>query len=148
MASEALTALIDDLIREKTFSLEAVDAIKALRDKAKALEDGLYVSRTDLEKERGKVTTLESEKSAWKARESAVASRDAAVAEREKKITELEKSSAVAAAKSEIWSDAFHTIFKNTVVRRNVSSNVPLMASGSSYPTTASGSEFSEVEAS
>jgi len=42
-------------------------------------------------------------------------------------LAQSEKKVAVAEAQSVVWSDAFHTIFRNTVVRENTSRSVSLM---------------------
>lgn len=129
-ATDNLTAAIDELILGKTFSLDGVEAIKKLRDRAAVLDAQLATAQaqnSDLSKQlsnsREQVATLT-------ANASAVTLREATVMVRESKITELEKSAAVSAAKSDVYSTVFNTIFRNTVVRESMTKQVAVPYSG------------------
>ena len=125
MSSELITA-IDRLVEEKTFNLDALEAIKDLRDKASRLEatvelleaqgkkhkentDKLIKENNDLmdswNKQNAKVAELEArEKLAWEA------------------IYRAEKHEAVA----EAYKDALRTVFKPHAVREQVIQNIPV----------------------
>lgn len=122
-----LTKLIDTLVQQKTFSLDAVGSIKELRDKAADLETKLkkaeeYGKRRDMELQQNAATigARDLQVKRWETREKELS-------EREAKVTDLEKSTAVAQAESHVMRDVFHTIFRNTIVRETTNRDVPVV---------------------
>ena len=121
-----LTALIDQLVQDRTFSVEGVEAIAALRERAADLEsfnDGLERATTELRREKelaeGGASRLETELKLCRDREDAVA-------EREDKVTALELNAACAQARAETFKECFGIVFKNTEVRREMFGSVPV----------------------
>ena len=126
MPSDELTKLIDSLVEQKTFGLDALGPIKDLRDRAAKQEALLRTSADEIRELKtqgyqkdGQIARLANEVKDW-------TQRLAEIENRERKIFELEKASAVAVAQSDIWSNAFHSIFKNTVVRETINRDIPL----------------------
>lgn len=132
MATDELTKLIDTLVEQKTFGLDALGPIKDLRDKAARQETALNNAnnsileyRRDMAAKDAEISRLQSDINDW-------SQRQAEMENRERKVFDLEKASAVAVAKSEVWGDAFHSIFKNTIVRETINRDVPLVRGYSS----------------
>lgn len=138
MPMNDLTTMIENVVREKTFSLDAVQAIEEIRKKAAKLEADLETSRSETKNYGAQLSTAKAEIAEWSIRSSAIDARDKAVAEREKKITELEKTSAVAAAESSILRGVVDKVFANRTVRESILTDQPVAytASGSTYPST------------
>lgn len=137
---EKLTQLIDELVSEKTFNLDAVEGIQKLRERAEALETKSVSLEEKLEKEEGKSVKeivkndkLLQELSEWRSRESSLS-------EREKKITELEKAKAVAQAESATFEKCVGLVFRNTMLRKDAFGQVPV-ADNNGYTTAQSTSE-------
>jgi len=123
---EKLTKLIDDLVNQKTFSLDGLKAVEELRKRACDLERTLENAHGRIISMEGVLTETSTELAILRGRENEIVKKDAAIKARESAIFELEKGKAVADAKSEVWSGIFHTIFKNTVVRENVTRSLPV----------------------
>lgn len=137
---DELTKLIDQMVHEKTFSMEGVEAVKALRDQAVALEDQVENllqdhenDKRDLDGFKAKVLRLEKEGSDLRSRESAVI-------EREKKMTELEKATAVANAKADTFKECVGLVFRNATLRREMFGQQPV-ADNSGFTTSQPKSE-------
>jgi hypothetical protein len=124
--ADDLTKFIDALVEKKTFGLEALGGVKELRDKAVRLE-------ADLSRANQRIADFAQEVAAANRviehRDSDIRSwtqRQAELENRERKIFDLEKASAVAVAQSAVWDDAFHSIFRNSIVRETINRSVPL----------------------
>lgn len=127
---------LDELITSSTFSLEALDGIKAMRDKLveaeanysaqlernEKLADELRDTRATLVKLREEIARLEA----------VVASNAHLVEQGRKAIAEADKQQAVAAA----YRDAMQIVFKPNTMRETVQSAVPLSVPGNNYPLT------------
>jgi predicted RNase H-like nuclease (RuvC/YqgF family) len=131
--TEQLTAVIDDLIRERTFSLEGVESIKKLRDRAAALEAELKRAVDTVAAETKRNAELTATNEVLKARDQGMTKRETDVTAREGRITALEKDTAVAQAKADTLNNVFSTIFRNTIVRETANRQVAPGPSGS-YP--------------
>jgi hypothetical protein len=138
MAADELTKMIDTLVETKTFGLDAIDGVKALRDKAADLEKkliaaGVAAANTSeaVAKQNAAINQQLATIAAWEKREAELRAREA-------KMTELEKSVAVESAKSFVWDTCFSRLFANRVVRESTTSNIPTSycPPGSSYPVT------------
>jgi len=102
--------LINELVEQKTFSLDALDRVKTLRDQVGELEmkrDTLMGQNDTLQRENNRVKTIES----------SLSERERAVTEREKNITTLERETAVAKAESAVYRDVVTRMFANRIVR-------------------------------
>lgn len=137
---DELTKLIDQMVQEKTFSMEAVSAINVLREKAEAMEETIKVSKeahedcakryNELSDEKSK---LQNQLSTWKIRESEIA-------KRETYIQQLETAKEVSKAKEDTFRECVTLIFRNTLVRDDMFGTKP-MADSSGYVTPQNTSE-------
>lgn len=121
-----LTRAIDALVEQKTFSLDALEAIKALRDKAGELEKNAAAQATTITRLGEEVVEARRQNEAHLQRKGAIDKRETDVAARELKIGELEKSAAVTAAVSATWSACFDKLFANRIVRERLQTSVPI----------------------
>lgn len=131
----AILELIDDIVAKNTFSLEALDSIKALKDKVQEQEKSI----TKLEEQKKQSSdlynstyadTIELRKTINELREE-----NRKLIEQEEKakasIYEAEKQAAVAAA----YKDAMQIVFKPHTVRESVVGSKQLMTP-SGYPSS------------
>lgn len=141
---QKLTEMIDALVAEKTFSLDGVKAIEALRVSAEGLQKKLAsaIEQSDSYlKGREEMTALAASRAAevasWQTREAAISKRELAM-------TELEKRSAVSDARAETVKECFGLVFRNAVVSETAMRNVPLVQpspGGGSYVSSGNESE-------
>lgn len=120
MATENLVQMIETLVQEKTFSLDALEAIKNLRDKAEKLQDELEKTQrtlADTQSRRSALTAenalLTEELNVWKNRESAILSR-------EKTMYALEQRTAVAEAQANAFLLSMKITFAPNMVRNSL----------------------------
>ena len=125
-AQNELSALILKTVEEQTFSLDAVKAIGAIRDRAIALESALAASERTVAEQRLQIAERTEAVNAHLRRQTELIERDKVVAAREMKITDLEKNAAVAQAQFSTLNAVFSTIFANRVVRENTLSSMPV----------------------
>ena len=138
-----LLELIDSIVAKNTFSLEALESVKRLKDKVKSQSDlieRLEKSNSDLQLENKNWQTkfrTESEKaSEYKTKyEELLKQEDAA----KKAIYEAEKQAAVASA----YKDAMSIVFKPAFVRESVVANKQIMSPTGYFQTVP---ESSSVE--
>lgn len=124
--ADKLTDLISEMVREKTFSLEAVQAIEQIRSRASELEARLAAANDALaskDKQIAKYAAEESERSADRER---LKTQLVALAEREKKITELERGTAVAQAEARVLDRCLDRLLGNRIIRETLTSSVPI----------------------
>jgi hypothetical protein len=133
-----LTNLIDTLVQQKTFSLEAVGLIKDLRDKAADLENKLKNSqvngehqRRDIQNNEAAIRRQNDELAKW-------AKREADIQAREAKMTELEKMVAVETTRATVYSVCMDKMLANRIVRESIQHSEPhtYIRPGDSYPQT------------
>jgi hypothetical protein len=130
-----LSALISKTVEEQTFSLDAVKAIGAIRDRAIALE-GSLAATTRLADDRAEQLAKQAEVvRGWEAKSAAMDARASTLVAREAKITELEKTTAVAQAQFTTLDNVFSRIFANRQIRESTLTSAPIaqQASGGSY---------------
>ena len=135
MNSVDLLKQIDDLVASKTFGLDALDGIKAIKDSlTKQLAETEHLS----EKVRARDKEIESlkETNGWQARKidslTAQAKANADTVEKSQAaIYEADKHRAVA----EAWKEAMQTVFRPSAVRETVWQSVPVSqhSNGVSY---------------
>lgn len=132
-----VSALFNKLLVEKTFSMEALEGIKVLRDKAVKLEEDLkkaLYSRDQYERELQRATQqIQNNES----KKDALAAREAVVSKRETDMTKLEINSMVASAKFEVMSQFTSLLLKNRQIREEAMGSTPMPAIGGGYPTSA-----------
>lgn len=127
-----LTKYIDQLVTDKTFSLDGLAAIQNLRSKAEEQEkkiDRLVAAATT---DQATISRITAERDALKSAEATLAARTEAVTAREAKIFEHEKTAATANASYSALQFAFQTVFRNTVTRESV--NKAVVAGQGGYP--------------
>lgn len=137
--------MIDELVEQKTFSLDALSAIKALREEAKVQAAEIVKLKDSVKYQEAEKQRFERDLRHAESKLDKIAAREQAVAERESKITQLELDKAVASASLTSFKEACGMFLKNTIVRESVSSNArrPMPGPTGSYPIISdeSGSE-------
>ena len=119
-ANQQLTELIDQLVAQKTLSLDALDGIKALKDRAVRMEAELRERDTNLEnicKLRAIDQNIIKE---LRANVERVEEREHAVAQREAKVHQIELERAVATARASTFEQAMKIVFAPNMVRNAV----------------------------
>lgn len=137
MSNYELTRVIDDLVQKKTFSLDALDAVKDLKARAESMEKTLQSRESEIRDIRAKneehiatINNLKSQVEQHKLREANLLEREKAA---DKAIYEAEKHKAVADAIRE----SMQTVFRPAAVRTEIHRSVAVPAGGmNSYPTT------------
>lgn len=123
---DELTKVIDKLVEQKTFGLDALGAIKDLRDKAAKQEENLKDAKREIDERRGAEIRASNEVKRLTFVVNDWTQRQAELENRERKVFDLEKASAVAVAESKVWDRAFSSIFKNTIVREQINRDIPV----------------------
>lgn len=129
MSSE-LVQIIERLIEEKTFSVEGVKAVEALREKAVSLEVALERTRNTLDDRNAELIRLRSEAATkdqllmeWGARERSLVAREK---DADKAIYDSEKHQAVA----NVWQQAMSMVFKPAAIRTEIQRQVAVPVEG------------------
>jgi uncharacterized protein (DUF3084 family) len=130
---KTLESVINELIENKTFTLEAVEAIKKQRDELISANDKI----TSLNKTNGeqyqRIQDLTSENNKLSSREQSVFNRETTVAEREKKATELEITSKYQRERGDEMKGLIQTMFTNTLLRKSFTRNISGNGSTGAY---------------
>ena len=134
---EELMKMIDDLVSKQTFSLEGLKAIQKLKDEFNNLQDKydrLLTVKEDLNKEvvqvTDRLTKISKEYDQLQKRETDVLTREAKL-----NLIDLELKLTKESKAEFRW--MFEMIFKNTIVRENISGNVAATPGPTGmYPTT------------
>ena len=133
MSSYELTKAIDALVEKRTFSLDALEAIKQLRDKAEEQEVTLKRRDSEIADILAKNQQLHNEVSKLSGQLQAIETRESAVAAREKDadkaVYEADKQKAVADTLR--W--AFETTMRPAAVRTSIQRNVAVPVAGSDH---------------
>jgi uncharacterized protein (DUF3084 family) len=125
-AQNELSALIARTVEEQTFSLQAIEAIGKIREKALALERSLASTEAVLVAKDRDIGDRDRKLAVFGSREAELVARESAVAARETKIAELEKTTAVAQGKFDVLQGVFHTVFANRIVREQTLTSTPI----------------------
>jgi len=146
--TDKLTDVIDEMVRNKTFSLDALEAVKGLKDRAieqeKKIErlDSLLATRAESE------ARLRAENSTLQRTIDDHAKNEISLREREAKVLTLELAEARSTATAGALREAFGIVFKNTTIRESVQRStavaVPGTATSMGFPATVP--EHSTVE--
>lgn len=125
MSSDLIRA-IDRLVEEKTFNLDALEAIKELRDKAAALEDQVddLIKRTD--KLRGEIREYEKSAAENNAHIEKQNTKIAALEAQEKQAFESIFNAQKHEAVAEAYKDALRTVFRPHSVRETIARSFPI----------------------
>lgn len=138
---EEINKLVDDLIVEKTFSLEIVEKIKKMRDDFLAMEE----KEKQTSERNSELTTQNSklveENNRLKAHDEGVTNREKVVAEKEAKQALQDLKLEHAVDKHKEMKELLGIVFKNPVVRETAykNTNVPVAQNG--YVSNFAGSE-------
>ena len=124
--ADKLTDLIAEIVKEKTFSLEAVQAIEQIRAKAATLELNLQGAREETRRAESEIAALSAERAAHRTAETTLEARQKAVAEREKKMTDLERETAVSKAEARVLDNCLSRLLGNRQIRETITSSVPI----------------------
>lgn len=144
-STHELSEMIDALVREKTFSLDAIDAVKALRDKAKDLEETVKQQKVSLEASKIYTDGIERENGALRREIESLSKIHDGIAEREAKVVENEKLAAVAKAESAAYKHALETVFRPNTVRERVVDNIPIAVDNGGYSSVSTYSKSKDV---
>ena len=134
----ALTSMLEDVINDNSFTVQAMERMKAALTKAASLEADLAEVKRELEyvvgqkvEQAGIIAKLNGKLLKYQARENELVAR-------ENKMAVLEKDTAVAQAESRVYDKVFNTVFKNTTVRENMYGNTSAYSNGcyQSVPTS------------
>lgn len=131
--------LIEQMVQEKTFSLDALEAVKKLRDAAGIQSARLMQLEKDLETFNKVNAELKTANATLLSRVDTLTAREVAVASREATMTKLELERAVALAKAETFNHCFDKVFANRQIRESVTEvgNRAIMNPNNSYPSSA-----------
>lgn len=140
-ANTQLSNMIEELVQQKTFGLDALDAIRALKSRAELLE-------SEIKRKDDQITALSSavqekdERLAVQQRElSKIGAREDAVAAREAKIHTHEMTAAVAQARAGAFEQSMKIVFAPNRVRDSVQS-FGQVANGQGFSTPVSDSRM------
>ena len=123
---DKLTQLIDQMVQEKTFTMEGVTSINMLRERAKGLEEENLRLLETQEKYAETISLSSQEKAELRGQLKAWGERVKELTEREEKITHLEKVAAVETAKSETYKECVSLIFRNSIIRQDMYGQTPI----------------------
>ena len=121
-----LIKLIDELIHEKTFSLDAVEAVKNMRDIAQGLEKRNKELKKDALTHLAKVNEYEDRITVLRSKDEDWREREAKLIKHENKAEELRLSNAVSNAKAETYKECVSLIFRNETLRREMLGSIPV----------------------
>lgn len=144
--SNKLMEQIDALVAEKTFSLDAVNAITAMRNAVIDLEEEVRVLTSKLDLERKAVAQRDqlNKELGEKLQHAQAAQKEAEKAAEAYRKQGIEGQCAVAELKG--YAAALQTIFKPSVVRETVQKTVPIPVLQGGYTSIQPHSEFSNIE--
>jgi chromosome segregation ATPase len=133
-ANTQLSNMIEELVQQKTFGLDALDAIRELKSRAELLE-------SEIKRKDDQITTLtqdcqaKNERLAAQEKELAkISAREIAVAARESKIHQNELIAAVAQARAGAFEQSMKIVFAPNRVRDSVQSWGSVANNGMSVP--------------
>lgn len=136
--SQDLLKQIDDLVASKTFNLDALDGIKALKDSLKQTLDNLEATKDLLKQEKAATAKLNARVSELEASKSDLQAKIIGMTDLATKGSEAIWQKQIAEASANAYKDALYTVFKPNAVRETIQHTTPVMASsnGNSYPQT------------
>ncbi len=123
-AKEDLLKSIETLVTEGTFTLEALEGIKDLKNKAEKLASELDKTKKDLASSEESNSRLSDVVSTLQKRNNELSARESAVEAREAQVTILEKVAAVAQAESAVWEKATRIVFAPNTTRETIVRNL------------------------
>lgn len=133
-----LSQMMMELVNEKTFSLEGVKAIEAMRGRVETLELRLEDNAKENDRLRVDLNKFRENDMRVADYERKLNDRADKITKREVEMTDAEKRVAVAEAKSSIYGDIIGRVFANRQIRESVVGESMMTGAGpntSSYPT-------------
>lgn len=125
MSNDLLNA-IDRLVEEKTFNLDALDAIKNLRNQAESLEERRDELVGMCERYRSEIKGLTDRIAELEKQSASLTSTVAMHKEREQEADEAIYAAEKHRAVAEAYKDAMNIVFKPNAVRERVHQNIPV----------------------
>ena len=135
MHAEILTA-INRLIDEKTFSLEAVEAIKKMRDELSRVTELAEKNAKDFEHAAKLATTYLRDLTEAKNRLEGIEKRENDVALREKEATKLELKAEYQTSRGNEMKELISLVFSHPVLRRTAWKDIPVPGGYGTQRTT------------
>jgi ABC-type transporter Mla subunit MlaD len=130
---------INELVTNKTLSMEAIEglqqvraALKKAQDQVVSLNTALLESRTECTDYKQRLQRTLDELNGYKERAEDVATR-------ERKVFELEKRAAVAEATSNAYFTSLKTVFAPNIVREQIMKGGSTVSNGMTYPVSENG---------
>lgn len=117
---DALNSTIQQLLTEKTLSLEALPHIQKLKDTVAEQEKQIEILTSKVENHKAENRDLSSRLSAVVAERDRLQAAETALSGREARIFALEKEAAVAEARSSAYRDSMAIVFAPNAVRQRV----------------------------
>jgi uncharacterized coiled-coil protein SlyX len=121
-ASQKLTDMIDDLVASKTFSLDALEVVKKLKDRAADLEHTLTMRDGTVKDLNEFKTTAQRTIREQQEVIKGIEDREKACADREAKLHVVEMERAVAQARAKAFEESMKIVFAPNMVRNSVQS--------------------------
>jgi hypothetical protein len=118
--NDTLVQMIETLVQEKTFSLDALEAIKVLRDKAVKLQEELDATKRMLESINAAREVLSTEKTHLLMQLDTWIKRESDLLARERNMFALEQRTAVAEAKADAFLMSMKITFAPNLVRNSL----------------------------
>ena len=125
-----LNEVITKILMDKTLSVEALEAVKAITEESKKLTAKLESLDRDYVSKCNALNQKVEENTDLRGQLIKLTEREKAVEKRELAITELEKKAAVQEAIASTFNICFDKVFRNISVHRNVTGNIPVAVEG------------------
>jgi chromosome segregation ATPase len=138
-ATTQLSNMIEELVQQKTFGLDALEAIRTLKTKAEALEESVKNKNEVIERLQAEARALNERLSHQGEQLTQISARELAVAKREAEIQKLEVAAAVAQAESRTFRHALGVVFAPNTVRESVQRFGSTVSNGMTFPTNEGG---------
>jgi septal ring factor EnvC (AmiA/AmiB activator) len=129
-----ITDLVEKLVQDKTFSLDAVKAVDELKKKFEAVEKERDYFKTENTSNKQHVAELEKELRLWSDKAKELETQVGALKAEQDKAKASIYEAAMHRAVADAYKDAMQIVFKPNLVRETVAKSVPIAVSGG-YPT-------------
>lgn len=118
--NDKLNAVINQIVQDKTYSLEAIEAIKSIKDKRDELLSQVIELNSNVEICEKKVSELKAENKRLDKIVDGIQVREEAVLQRENAAHKAEVEQSADKAKADAYKDALHTVFRPHSVRKDI----------------------------
>jgi uncharacterized protein (DUF342 family) len=145
-AQEVLQSAIQGVLTEKALSAEAIEAVKVLIEENKGLKEQAATMMENFDALQDQCRSLRDVNLELVSRESAVSARELAVRVRENKADLLDLTVEYERKRLEDIKQVVSLVFKNSSLKKQVFSNVPVAVPTSGYTTSLNGSSTETIE--